>query len=300
MSLRVPWFYCCLLILFACSTASAEPVALFDQGHGQAFLVGKSRPFDLSELAGVFAEQGAFVRTSSEKISATTLANVDILVISGPFAPIEDEEIEFIIKFIEQGGRLAVMVHIGPPVIKLLLHLGVSISSVAVYEQNYIIGGNPLNFMVPDLSSHPLTSGLDGFNVFGAWALLGTKDHVETVARTSRDVWVDLNRNKILNEKDAQQSFALVVAGGLGQGQFAVFGDDAIFQNRFFKGGNLLLGRNLARWFCSFPRNCSAQHFAESAPTSTHEQAYSHRQTIDSSACLFDFGAPGVSFLAYL
>jgi len=87
---------------------------------------------------------------------------------------------------------------------------------------------------------------------------LGIKDHVETVARTSSDAWVDLNGNKILNEKDARQSFALVVAGGLGQEQFAVFGDDAVFQNRFLKGGNLLLGRNLARWFCSFPRNCSA------------------------------------------
>ena len=83
---------------------------------------------------------------------------------------------------------------------------------------------------------------------------MGNKEHVETVARNSKDSWVDLNRNKILNEKDAKQSFSLVVAGGLGHGQFAVFGDDAIFQNRFLKGGNLLLGRNLARWFCSFPQ----------------------------------------------
>ncbi|MEA3547705.1 MAG: DUF4350 domain-containing protein [Thermodesulfobacteriota bacterium] len=254
MSLRAPWFFCCLLILSGCSTASAEPVALFDQAHGQAFLVEKNGPLDLSGLAGVFAEQGALVRTSSAKISATTLTNIDILIISGPFAPIEDEEIKAIIKFIEQGGRLAVMVHIGPPVIKLLMHLGVSISSAAVYEQNYIIDGNPLDFMVPDLASHPLTNGLDGFNVYGSWALLGNKEHVESVARTSKDSWVDLNRNKILNEKDAKQSFSLVVAGGLGHGQFAVFGDDAIFQNRFLKGGNLLLGRNLARWFCSTPQ----------------------------------------------
>jgi hypothetical protein len=35
------------------------------------------------------------------------------------------------------------------------------------------------------------------------------------------------------------------------QGAFAIFGDDAIFQNKFLNGGNLFLGRNLARWFCS-------------------------------------------------
>ena len=255
MSLRVPCFSCFFLILLGCSVVLAEPLALFDQAHGQAFLVEKNRPLDLSGLAGIFTEQGARVRTSSEKILPATLTNVDILIISGPFAPIEDDEIEAIIKFIEQGGRLAVMVHIGPPVIRLLLRLGVSISSAAVYEQNAIIGENPLDFMVSDLSSHPLTSGLDGFNVFGSWALLGIKNHVETIARTGKDAWVDLNGNKILNEKDARQSFALIVAGRLGLGQFAVFGDDAIFQNRFLKGGNLLLGRNLARWFCSFPQS---------------------------------------------
>jgi hypothetical protein len=40
----------------------------------------------------------------------------------------------------------------------------------------------------------------------------------------------------------------VVIAGSLGRGEFAVFGDDAIFQNRFLKDENLLLGKNLVKW----------------------------------------------------
>jgi len=40
----------------------------------------------------------------------------------------------------------------------------------------------------------------------------------------------------------------VAVAGRSGKGRFVVFGDDAIFQNKFLTGDNLVLGRNLASW----------------------------------------------------
>lgn len=40
----------------------------------------------------------------------------------------------------------------------------------------------------------------------------------------------------------------MVVAGSYGKGRFAVFGDDAIFQNRFLDADNRKLAANLARW----------------------------------------------------
>ena len=57
-----------------------------------------------------------------------------------------------------------------------------------------------------------------------------------------------LTSNGVIRERDAVQSFAVAIAGQSGSGRFVVFGDDAIFQNRFFKGNNQVLGRNLARW----------------------------------------------------
>jgi hypothetical protein len=43
-------------------------------------------------------------------------------------------------------------------------------------------------------------------------------------------------------------SFGVVVSGDLGNGRFIVFGDDAIFQNKFLDNSNRQLAKNLARW----------------------------------------------------
>ena len=69
------------------------------------------------------------------------------------------------------------------------------------------------------------------------------------IAATSEDAWVDLDGNRKLSAADAVQSFGVVVAGTLGKGQFLVFGDDAIFQNKFLDDDNRRLANNLAEWF---------------------------------------------------
>ncbi|MCB2183689.1 MAG: GldG family protein [Desulfobulbaceae bacterium] len=236
--------------LMICQAASAGPFVLFDQAHGQHFLVEKNGALDLSGLATLFTEQGATIKTSSAAISDTLLNEVDVLIISGPFAPITQNEAISIMKFLYRGGKLALMMHISQPFGTLLPQLGIAVSSAAVSEQENIIGTNAKDFQVKDLKSHPLTTGLTSFNVYGGWALLNTKSGVDIVGQTTHKAWVDLNQNGELNEKDAMQSFAMVLAGQMGKGSFAVFGDDAIFQNQFLKDGNLLLGRNLALWFC--------------------------------------------------
>jgi len=47
---------------------------------------------------------------------------------------------------------------------------------------------------------------------------------------------------------DAVQAFGVLVAGSRGKGRFAVFGADAIFQNRFLDESNRQLAGNLAAW----------------------------------------------------
>ncbi len=235
--------------LFVTQIAQAGSVVLFDQSHGQQFLVEKNRSLDLSGLADLFSQEGATIRTSSEPISEELLHDVDVLIISGPFAPIVEKEVNAILKFVHQGGRLAVMAHITQPLGALLSELGVVVSSLAVSEQENIIGTNAKNFTITKLTPHTLTRDLTSINIYGGWALLNTKMNIEIIASTSHKAWVDQNQNGQLNEGDAMQSFAMVLAGKLGQGKFAVFGDDAIFQNQFLKDGNLILGRNLAVWF---------------------------------------------------
>lgn len=241
------------ILTFACflvvpQLAAAAPVVLFDEGHAQQFTVGGDQPLDLSGLGAAFTAAGYELRTTRQPLDAAALNGVDALVISGPFQSIRPEEIAAIQAFLVRGGGLAVMLHIAPPVDGLLQALEVAFSNGTISEKANVIGDNPLNFKVTDLAKHPLTAGLGDFALYGAWALQPTAPVTEVLAKTSNHSWVDLNRDRTYNPGDAMQPFAVLVAGTSGQGRYAVFGDDAIFQDRFLEGSNRQLADNLARW----------------------------------------------------
>ncbi len=228
--------------------AHAEPSVLFDEGHGERFLIEKQGTLDLSGLADVFRAQGVRVQSSGEGLTDARLSAVDAVVISGAFASFTSAEIDATSRFLKGGGRLSVMLHIPQPVAPLLRLLGVDFSNGVIRERENVIGDDPLNFHVTALRPHPLTRRIEAFDAFGAWALLSQSANATMIAQTSPRAWIDLNGNGRLDQHDAVQSFGIVVAGQLGLGRFVVFGDDAIFQNRFLVGGNATLANNLACW----------------------------------------------------
>jgi uncharacterized protein DUF4350 len=233
--------------------AGAKPVVLFDEAHGEHFLALQNGALDLSRLAEVLENQGLEVKTTNQVLTEALLAHVDALVISGAFKSLTTAEVEATTRFVERGGRLSVMLHIGPPVADLLHRLHTSISNGVICEQENIIGDTCTNFRVTRFKPHDLTKGLQGFSIFGGWALLNTGGDTSIVAETSPRAWIDLNGDGKLGAGDAVQSFGVVVTGQVGRGRFVVFGDDAIFQNQFLKEGNLLLAKNLATWLAQLP-----------------------------------------------
>ena len=237
-----------LLSSAASLSAETKKTVLFDEGHSQKFLVEQNGPLDLSGLSTLFQREGLSVRTNRGKITAEVLAGVDALVISGAFAPVDPSEIAVISRFLENGGRLCIMLHIGQPVSDLLRRVNVAISNGVIHEYQNPVQNNGLDFYVTRLKPHDLMKGVERFRVYGGWALLATGGNAEIIAQTSTEAWVDLNRDNKFGDGDAVQSFGLVVAGKLGRGRFVVFGDDALFQNRYLVGGNAVLGKNLAGW----------------------------------------------------
>ena len=231
--------------------ALAAPVVLFDEGHAPQFKIGGDQPLALSALAATFTAAGYQLRTTTQALDGTVLSGVDALVISGPFQAIRADEIAAIQAFLARGGGLAVMLHIAPPADGLLQALEVAFSNGTIHEKANIIGDNPQDFRVTGLAKHPLTAGLSDFALYGAWALQPTATGVEILAKTSNHSFVDLNRDRSYNTGDAMQPFAVLVAGASGPGRYAVFGDDAIFQNRFLAGSNRQLADNLARWLAT-------------------------------------------------
>ena len=236
-------------LLSASLRAEAAPVILVDQSHGQRFLVEKDEPLQLSGFATVLTGEGFTVRTGLKPLSDEALLDVDALVISGPFKEIAEQEVGAVSRFLERGGRLAAMIHIGPPFAELLRRIDVDFTNFVLGEQENVINGDPKNFQVKNLSDHPLFAGLTHFSLYGGWALVNTADNSRIIASTSPKAWVDFNGDNRLSKGDIVQTFGVVVAGRLGSGRFVVFGDDAIFQNKFLDDSNRQLAINLARWF---------------------------------------------------
>ena len=229
----------------------AAPTVLFDESHGQQFVIGKNGPLDLSELANLYQVNGFTVSRHTDGLNKEALASVDVLILSGPFLPLSESEVEAVIEFVDAGGGLAIMLHIAPPVRALLHRLDVDFTNGTLRETNQVIDGNPLNFKVGIMVDHPVTAGLDDFSVYGAWALRGTAPHTMILAETSPHGWVDLDRNNQFTKGDAVQMFGVMVAGEIGRGRYVVLGDDAVFQNRFLDEPNRLLALRLINWLGS-------------------------------------------------
>lgn len=222
------------------------PVILFDQGHDQRFLIEEKGDLHLSKLTEIVRNKGIIALSTKKPLNDENLKSATALVISGPFAALRPEEVEAVARFIERGGRLAAMLHIGPPLLGLLARLDLDHSNAVIHERVNVIETDT-NFRVSNLSASPLFSGVTSFSLYGGWALDPGK-RAAAIARTSPEAWADLDGNKKLSEGDAVGKFTLVVSGTLGSGGFVVFGDDAIFQNRYLDENNSLLAANLVGW----------------------------------------------------
>jgi hypothetical protein len=229
--------------------AIAAPVVLMDQSHDQRFVIEKEEPLHLSSFAAILTAEGFSVKSSTKVFTDDLLKGIDVVVISGPFKSIEPQEVDILLSFLARGGRLAAMLHIGSPFSDLLHRLEVDFTNYVLYEQENIIDNDPRNFQVKALNSNPLFAGIDHFSLYGGWALVNTASSSRIVASTSPKGWVDLNGDKKLSTGDVVQDFGVVVVGEFGAGRFVVFGDDAIFQNKFLDESNSQLAKNLARWF---------------------------------------------------
>ena len=242
-------FFLTVTLLTACKRPPlSPPVVLFDQAHGQKAMIDDIRLNDLSKFASLFKDQGFQVKTNRTSLTDTLLEKIDALIISGLAAPLTNQELESVGKYLNNGGQLCLMLGAASPAANLLAALRVAVANKIVHERQNIIAEQSQNFSVFHLPAHPLTKKLDSFNLYGAWPLK-TALEANVIASTSETAWVDLDNDNRLGKNDASQSFAVLVTGQLGHGHFVILGDDTLFQNNFLTGGNLQLGKNLASWF---------------------------------------------------
>lgn len=225
----------------------AAQKVVFDTAHGERFLIGDDGPLQLSGLAKIFQEQGLRVETVAQPFSDAALADADALVVSGAFQRLQPKEIDAVMAFMQRGGKVAVMLHIAPPLGPLLDRLHVAYTNGVIQERQNVIDNDPQRFKVNRLESHPVLAGIREFGLHGVWGLINTDESTRIIAATSPEAWVDIDRDKV-QKKEATASFGVAVTGDVGKGAFLVFGDDAIFQNKFLDENNQQLATNLANW----------------------------------------------------
>ena len=235
-----------LSLTFAAQGEAAQKV-LFDTGHGERFQISDKGPLQLSGLAELIQAAGGRIETVNQPLTDATLAGAGALVISGAFAPLHPGEIEAILRFVQGGGKLAVMLHIAPPVAPLLGNLHVSHTNGVILERENVIDNDPIRFRVSRQGDHPVMAGVPDFTLHGAWGVINMTGSARVVASTGPQAWIDLDRDQV-QKKEETATFGVAVAGELGKGGFIVFGDDAIFQNKFLEGNNKILAANLAGW----------------------------------------------------
>jgi len=237
-----------VLFLFVVQSEAKKITVIFDQGHGQKFLIEKEGELQLSKFSGLLKGKGYDVSINVKEIDDAVLKTADALIVSGAFKPFSPEETNAVIRFVERGGKLCVMLHVPQPLTGLMSRLKVYASNGVIQERENTIDNSPLNFYVTNMKRHKITKRLKKFAAYGVWALMTESPTAKIIALTGPKAWIDLNGNSQLDEADAQQAFGVIVEGSLGKGRYVIFGDDAIFQNKFLDQDNLLLGKNLADW----------------------------------------------------
>ena len=226
---------------------AAAQTVLIDSGHNERFKIEEKGPLHLSGFAEILQAAGARIEVLSEPISDKSLESADSLIISGAFAPLKPAEVEAVVRFMQRGGKLAIMLHIAPPLKSLLDRLKISYTNGVILEDENVIDNVNLNFRVNRFGNHPVLQGVNSFSLYGAWGLINQDESARVIASTSPIAWIDLDRSKI-KKKETTGSFGVMIAGDLGNGGFLVFGDDAIFQNKFLDENNKALAVNLANW----------------------------------------------------
>lgn len=238
-----------LAVLMFISLPLSAATLLFDQGHGQRFVIEERGELDLSELANTARLAGfSEVRASRAALDWQTLNRVGALIISGGFDPYSDEEINAIDQFLLRGGRLAIMLHVGPLNGRLLNILGINVSNGIVREPLGQLGEKSSDFTVTNIVDHPLTRGVKRFQLYGAWALNNWGTNTQILASSSPQAWIDLDRNQRRTGNEPMQQWGVIATGQRGLGAFVIYGDDTLFQNKFLHGNNRRLAQNLMQW----------------------------------------------------
>ena len=219
----------------------------FDRSHHEIFSPVEDGPLHYSSLHDAFGRLGP-VSLPVGPITEESLRGVGTYVIAGAATELTADEVRALGDFVDRGGSLLVLLHIAPPVARLTESFGIVVSNYVLSERHDTIASNAQDFRVSNLAEHPITKGVSKIAVFGTWGLRA-EGAAKTVAATTHDCFVDMNRNRVKDEPEPAGVFGVVAVAERGGGRVVVLADDAPFANKFLsEADNRVLLDNVVAW----------------------------------------------------
>ncbi len=235
---RKPWLLFLFFftqILLALCTEKEDNVVLWDDYHSGVF-----PPWEFSKFGKIIENKGGKIIYLTEGIE-----NVKgkALIICGPKRMFTREDIEKIKDFVENGGRVLILVHI-PPSINLgtlLSELGFSYGSAVVYQ---IKDGKFSQDIVVKVFNGEFKQNLfkevEKITVYGGFYINN--------AIACADGYADINKDGILSEEE-KRYYGIVGYKKIGRGEVLVITDDAMFLDRYISSAdNTKFAENIAEW----------------------------------------------------
>lgn len=224
------------------------PAVVFDDSHAELFSPLKNGPLHFSDFYGLIKSSGKEVSINKDPITPEVLERVRTYIIAGPSMQLKPGEVAALNSFVEQGGRLLVLLHISEPVARLTESFGIIVSNFVLSESSGTIGNDPQDFLVTSFYPHPITEGVKRLALYGSWALL-PEGRSEAVASSSTGSWADYDGDGARGENEPEDAFAVAVVTEWGLGRVAVIADDAPFMNLFMKeADNGRFVKNIIKW----------------------------------------------------
>jgi len=241
-------------------------------GHGEAASRGQDDVlYKLSAFKKLLQGQNYTVKDFGVDDGSLTEVPDDaaLVILAAPEMALLEAEEEVLIKYIDGGGSLLVMVDPGRDSLEgLLAHLGVSTTEGALVHPQYWLPltrtlGNPSFLTTQRFGSHAVSStlsknssqvGIYAPTALGLTAIEGHTAEVSKLVRTRQGTFEDLDGDFKQGEDEPSEDWSLAMAAAGGEGEQAwkavVLGDVSLFSDIVLSvsKGNQVLTVDATRW----------------------------------------------------
>jgi hypothetical protein len=200
------------------NTISSERASRILPEHPEWILFGK--------LKSILDQNYIVSRTELENFSLP-LNQFDLLILSAPQEKLNQNEIDIILRFLNNGGSLLFLGDAGIPteINNLLQNFGIEFKNDLICSTLHL-GSHAENPLIKNFVNHPSIVQCPYFEMNGGGYFV-TSPPSYPLAFTSLDSWCDLNFDFAYNQNETKGIFTIIAASEYGKGRIIAIADNS-------------------------------------------------------------------------